>query len=41
MKNEIYGEVLAHNICCLVQSIYGLRIQPEFSTQIDMRFDRR
>ena len=28
--NEIYCKVLAHNLCCLVQSIYELGIEPTF-----------
>lgn len=33
MRNEVYCKVLAHNICCLIQSIYELGIEPEFMTQ--------
>ena len=28
--NEILCKVLAHNLCCLVQSIYELGIEPSF-----------
>jgi len=28
--NEILCKVLCHNLCCLVQSIYELGIEPEF-----------
>jgi transposase len=30
MRNEVYAKVLCHNICCLIQSIYELGIEPEF-----------
>jgi transposase len=33
MANEVYCKVLCHNICCLIQSIYELGIQPEFMTK--------
>jgi hypothetical protein len=28
--NEVLWKVLCHNICCLVQSIYELEIEPTF-----------
>ena len=28
--NEVLCKVLAHNLCCLVQSMYKLGIEPEF-----------
>lgn len=28
--NEVLCKVLAHNLCCLVQSMYELGIEPEF-----------
>ena len=28
--NEVLCKVLCHNLCCLVQSIYELGIEPEF-----------
>ena len=31
--NEILCKVLAHNLCCLVQSIYELGIEPTFWTE--------
>ena len=31
--NEVLCKVLAHNICCLVQSIYELGIEPKFWTE--------
>ncbi|HEY0323345.1 MAG TPA: transposase [Pyrinomonadaceae bacterium] len=31
--NEVLCKVLAHNICCLVQSIYELGVEPTFWTQ--------
>ncbi len=30
MKNKVYFKVLYHNICCLIQSVYELGIEPEF-----------
>ena len=30
MKNEVLCKVLCHNICCLIQAIYELGIQPTF-----------
>jgi transposase len=30
MMNEVYCKVLCHNICCLIQAIYELGIEPEF-----------
>ena len=32
MTNEVLGKILCHNICCVIQSIYGLAIVPEFLT---------
>jgi len=31
--NEVLCKLLAHNICCLVQSIYELGIEPTFWTE--------
>lgn len=28
--NEVLCKILAHNLCCLVQSMYELGIEPEF-----------
>ncbi|HEX3463876.1 MAG TPA: hypothetical protein VHS78_07510 [Candidatus Elarobacter sp.] len=28
--NEVLCKVLCHNLCCLVQSMYELGVQPEF-----------
>ena len=28
--NEALCKVLAHNLCCLIQSMYELEIKPEF-----------
>ena len=28
--NEVLCKVLAHNLCCLIQSVYELEIKPEF-----------
>jgi transposase len=33
--NEVYCKCLAHNICCLIMSIYELGIQPEFLVEHD------
>jgi len=30
MRNEVYCKILCHNICCLIQSIYELGIEPDF-----------
>lgn len=30
--NELLCKILCHNICCLIQSIYELGIEPEFWT---------
>ncbi len=30
MANEVYAKVLCHNICCLIQEMYELRVEPEF-----------
>jgi transposase len=30
MKNEVYCKFLCHNICCLIQEMYELGIEPEF-----------
>ena len=29
-KNEVLCKVLAHNLCCVIQSIYELGIEPTF-----------
>lgn len=34
MVNEVLSKVLAHNICCLVQSIHELGIEPIFCAEI-------
>lgn len=28
--NEVLCKVLAHNVCCLIQSIYELGVEPTF-----------
>jgi transposase len=28
--NEVLCKVLAHNVCCLIQSIYELGVEPHF-----------
>lgn len=30
MANEVYCKILCHNICCLIQSMYELKIEPTF-----------
>jgi hypothetical protein len=30
MMNEVLCKVLAHNICCLIQSVYELGVDPGF-----------
>jgi len=30
MKNEVLAKILCHNICCLIQAMYELGIEPEF-----------
>ena len=30
--NEVLCKVLAHNLCCLIQSIYALNLEPVFWT---------
>lgn len=32
MVNEVYCKILCHNICCLIQEMYELGIEPEFWT---------
>jgi transposase len=36
MVNEVLSKVLAHNICCLVQSIHELGIEPTFCAEIPL-----
>jgi hypothetical protein len=31
--NEVLCKVLAHNVCCLIQSIYELGVEPTFWTE--------
>lgn len=33
-KNEVYCKVLCHNICCVIQSMYELGIDPTFSREL-------
>ena len=37
MKNEALCKILCHNICCLIQSMFELGIEPDFgaSQQVD------
>jgi transposase len=28
--NEVLCEILCHNICCVIQSMFELNVQPEF-----------
>jgi hypothetical protein len=30
MQNEVLCKILCHNICCLIQSMYELGIEPTF-----------
>jgi transposase len=30
MRNEVLCKILCHNICCLIQSMYELGIEPTF-----------
>ncbi len=30
--NEILCKILCHNVCCLIQSIYELGVEPNFGT---------
>jgi len=32
-ENELLCKILCHNICCLIQSIYELGIEPTFWTE--------
>ena len=32
-KNEVLCKILAHNLCCLIQSIYELNIEVDFSAE--------
>jgi hypothetical protein len=32
--NEALCKVLAHNICCLIQSMFELKIKPEFWEEV-------
>ena len=32
MRNEVRAKILCHNICCLIQSMYELGIDPSFAT---------
>jgi len=36
--NEILCKILCHNVCCLIQSIYELGIEPTFWTEQSHRF---
>jgi len=33
MKNEVLCKILCHNICCLIQEMYELGVEPEFWTK--------
>ena len=33
MRNEALAKILCHNICCVIQSMYELGIQPTFWEQ--------
>ncbi len=33
MKNEVLCKIVCHNICCLIQEMYELGIEPEFWTE--------
>lgn len=30
MKNEVLCKILCHNICCLIQAMYELNVEPTF-----------
>ena len=32
--NEVLCKVLAHNLCCVIQSMYELGIEPDFGTNL-------
>ena len=32
--NEALCKVLCHNICCLIQSMYGLSLKPKFYAEV-------
>lgn len=32
--NEVLCKVLAHNICCLIQSMFELNVKPEFWNEV-------
>ncbi|MBC7783004.1 MAG: transposase [Burkholderiales bacterium] len=34
MKNEVLAKVLCHNICCLINAIYELKISPQFGAAL-------
>lgn len=31
--NEVLCKVLAHNLCCVIQSMYELEVEPEFGME--------
>jgi len=31
MKNEVLCKILCHNLCCLIQAMHELGIQPDFT----------
>ena len=31
MKNEVLAKVLGHNLCCLIQAMYQLKIDPKLA----------
>jgi len=33
MKNEVAAKVVCHNMCCLIQSMYELGVDPVFWTE--------
>ncbi len=32
MKNEVLAKLVAHNLCCVIQAIYELGVDPVFWT---------
>jgi transposase len=33
-ENEMLAKVLCHNLCCVIQSMYELGIEPEFGMEV-------